>query len=246
MRDFFCYYGGKWTVAKRYPKPKYGKIIEPFAGGAGYSLRYAHLPVFLYDIDPIIFGIWSYLIKVTPQEIRRLPAQIENVDDFNIPQEAKWLIGFWLNKGTTTPQKKPSSWMKSMYRPKSHWGTMMREVIASQVEYIKHWKIFNQSYENAPDTTATWFVDPPYCGEHGKLYRCKFRDFKNLSVWCKHLQGLVIACEQFGADWLPFAPFAKIQALKGSQKHDIFSQEVVWVSDSGRNKSEWLTQPDIF
>jgi hypothetical protein len=28
----------------------------------------------------------------------------------DVPQEAKWLIGFWLNKGTTSPCNIPGKW----------------------------------------------------------------------------------------------------------------------------------------
>lgn len=56
LSPFFCYYGGKWRAALKYPKPAFAKVIEPFAGAAGYSLRYPHLDVTLYEIDPVVFG----------------------------------------------------------------------------------------------------------------------------------------------------------------------------------------------
>jgi hypothetical protein len=31
LRPFFPYYGSKWSLAKRYPAPRYDRIIEPFA-----------------------------------------------------------------------------------------------------------------------------------------------------------------------------------------------------------------------
>lgn len=40
LKPFFTYFGGKYRIAPRYPKPQYNTIIEPFAGSAGYSLRY--------------------------------------------------------------------------------------------------------------------------------------------------------------------------------------------------------------
>jgi hypothetical protein len=53
VRPFFGYYGGKWRDSvKHYPKPQFETIIEPFAGSAGYSLRYASHNVRLYEIDP--------------------------------------------------------------------------------------------------------------------------------------------------------------------------------------------------
>src|SRR5690606_32485643 len=41
---------------------------------------------------------------------------------------------------------------------------------ASQVDRIKHWKIIEGSYENAPDVKATSVVAPP-CDAAGKAYR---------------------------------------------------------------------------
>jgi len=40
LRPFWRYYGGKWRAAPRYPAPRHDLIIEPFAGAAGYAMRY--------------------------------------------------------------------------------------------------------------------------------------------------------------------------------------------------------------
>ena len=53
LRPFFGYYGGKWRDAlKHYPEPDHETIVEPFAGSAGFSLRYAHRKIILCEIDP--------------------------------------------------------------------------------------------------------------------------------------------------------------------------------------------------
>ena len=44
LRPFFCYYGGKWRAAPKYPPPEHDTIVEPFAGAAGYATRYALMP----------------------------------------------------------------------------------------------------------------------------------------------------------------------------------------------------------
>jgi len=36
----WSYYGSKKSIIDKYPPPKYGKIIEPFAGVASYSMKY--------------------------------------------------------------------------------------------------------------------------------------------------------------------------------------------------------------
>ena len=68
LRPFFGYYGGKWRDTPRlYPPPEHNTIVEPFAGSAGYSLRFPRTPrVILYEKDPIVAGVWQYLIGVKP------------------------------------------------------------------------------------------------------------------------------------------------------------------------------------
>lgn len=227
LRPFFSFYGGKWRVAPHYPKPAHSFITEPFAGSAGFSLRYYQRSVLLNDLDPALFGIWDYLIRVKPDEVLRLPVDIEHIDLLNIAQEAKWLIGFWLNKGASTPCKTPSKWMRSgIPTPNNYWGEYIRNRIASQVDYIKHWRVSNVSYERLPSVEATWFIDPPYI-KAGKGYKFKYIDYDLLSDWCKTRTGQVIVCEQEGADWLPFKTFRDIKANEGSRGGKI-SKEVVW------------------
>ena len=102
MRPFFPFYGSKWNLSRHYPVPRYDLVVEPFAGAAGYSTFYEPRLVHLYESDPVLVGVWDYLLKVDADEILRLPDLPkvgDCVDDHPIPQEAKWLIGFWLNRG---------------------------------------------------------------------------------------------------------------------------------------------------
>jgi hypothetical protein len=125
LRPFFGYYGGKWRDAlKHYPEPLYDTIVEPFAGSAGYALRYASHKIILCEIDPVLAEVWRYLIRVTPADIRAIPdVPIDGtVDDLKIPQEAKWLVGLWLNRGIAQPRVSPSKWMRDGIRPGSFWG----------------------------------------------------------------------------------------------------------------------------
>ena len=45
----FKWFGSKWQSAKRYPPPQYTLIVEPYAGGAGYSLNYCERAVLAGD-----------------------------------------------------------------------------------------------------------------------------------------------------------------------------------------------------
>lgn len=229
LKPFFCYYGGKWRAAPKYPAPQYDTIIEPFAGAAGYSTRHHQKKVILYDSDPVIAGLWDYLIHVSAEDIRRLPLEVKHVDDLKCCQEAKWLIGFWLNKGSATPHKQPTTWMTSGVRPNSHWGGVIRERIASQVDLIRHWKVFNREWDFAPNMEATWFVDPPYNNKAGTHYTHNSVHYPKLAEWCRCWKGQVIVCENDGADWLPFRPFATIKS-NSCKRGKGYSKEVIWTN----------------
>ena len=227
LSPFFCYYGGKWRAAPRYPDPEHDIIVEPFAGAAGYATRHADRKVILVEKDPVIAGLWRYLTSVSKDEILSLPLEVPaTVDDLDVCQEARWLIGFWLNKGMVAPNKRPSSWMKS--GNSTFWGPVIRQRIATQIEAIRHWRIIEGEYSSAPDVEATWFIDPPY-HESGRVYRTKFSEFEALANWCRSRSGQVMVCEQEGASWLPFKPFASIQS-NPSPKGKRRSREVIWLS----------------
>jgi 16S rRNA G966 N2-methylase RsmD len=86
------------------------------------------------------------------------------------------------------------------------WTQATRERIAGQLSSIRHWKIAEADYAEAPDVRATWFVDPPYEGA-GRYYAHSRIDYAELAQWSRSRQGQVIVCENEGATWLPFRPF---------------------------------------
>jgi site-specific DNA-adenine methylase len=232
MRPFFSFFGSKYRVAPHYPAPTHPTIIEPFAGAAGYSLRYPSHQIHLYDADPTICGLWDYLINVTPEEIRRLPLIFSHIDDVDLCSEAKALIGFWLNKASVQPAKSPSKWMRDyqLRQPGVYWGERIRERIASQVNSIRHWTISQASYEDIPDQgPATWFIDPPY-EIAGKAYKFHNLDYPALGHWCRSRRGQTIVCENEVAEWLPFRSFKSVKALEG-RRGGKRSEEAIWTND---------------
>jgi hypothetical protein len=232
---FFTYFGGKYRAATRYPPPQHGIIVEPFAGSAGYALRYPDRQVHLVDKSEPIAGIWDYLIRTPAAEIRRLPLLEPgaSVDTLDVPQEARWLLGMWVNPGSAQPKKTRGTWCHSdgYERQFQFWGDGVRERIAQQVDAIRHWRITCGDYTEAPDVDATWFIDPPYQGM-GKHYPCGADeiDFPALGAWCRTRRGQVIVCEQAGADWLPFGSFG---AFKSNQAHSgrTRTAEALWLND---------------
>ena len=230
---FFTYFGGKWRIAQHYPMPVYDTIIEPFAGSAGYSLHYPHKKVLLYDLDPIICGVWDFLIRSSEADILALPSKVVDARDLPVCQEAKWLIGFWLNKGMTAPCNIPGKWMRDHLRQgqriNSYWGDGIKRRIASQLCRIRHWKIKNTSYVSIPNRDACWYIDPPYT-DRASRYRYSKVDYPALAEWCRERRGQVIVCEQEGATWLPFAPFRAAKTMEGC-KGSKSIKEVLWTND---------------
>lgn len=226
MKPFFPFYGSKWNIARHYPAPRHSLVVEPFAGGAGYACFYDCPRVALFDADPIIAGVWQYLMKASEDEILALPNMPEvgdHVDNYAIPQEAKWLIGFWLNRGSAQPKKSRTAYSARTDKAQLNWGQRAKERIAAQQYLLAGWTVTNAPFRDAPDFEATWFVDPPY-GDKGKFYRIKFNDFESLGQWTRTRRGLVITCEGSGATWLPFQPLGHFKTTTGKATEvvDIF------------------------
>jgi site-specific DNA-adenine methylase len=228
LKPFWRYYGGKWRAAPRYPTPKFNTIVEPFAGAAGYSLRYPDLEIVLIEKYPVIAEMWRYLISVTHDEIQRIPS-VDHIDDLPswVPQPARDLVGFWLSNAVTSPRKTLTSGRKKLAasgRKLEGWTQATRDRVASQAHRIRHWKIIEGDYSRAPDALATWFVDPPYNNKAGSNYIHASVNYADLATWCRSRRGQILVCENEGATWAPFQPFATLKA--GVNGHG--SREVIW------------------
>lgn len=211
-------------------------IVEPFAGSAAYATRYADAKVLLIDKDPVIAAVWRYLTKVKESEVRSLPVfkgDESSIDSLGpLPEEARHLIGFWLYTGSSFPRDKRSSWAKTPEYADRFWGSHIRGRIASQVEAIRHWQVFEGSYEDAPNVVADWFVDPPY-EKAGRPYRCSSKDidYRRLADWTKSRRGQVIVCENVGATWLPFERFYDGGTANSNSG---VSEEAVFIMDDNK------------
>lgn len=204
--------------------------MEPFAGSAGYSLRYPNRRVVLCDLDPYIVDVWRYLLRVSESEILALPDLClgQTINDLHVCQEARWLIGFWLNKGAASPRQRPSAWMRQGLRPGAFWGKRVRETIAKQLKAVRHWEIINASYREISNRTATWFVDPPYevAGSHYR-FGSNNLDYEQLAQWCAERDGQVIVCENAHATWLPFV----VADCAKTTRRGRHSREAIWTHE---------------
>lgn len=202
----FSYYGSKSKIAHLYPAPKYGKIVEPFAGSARYSLLHFENDVILYDLSEYVVEVWKYLIAASEKDILSLPnvQSKRNIEtDFpHLTDAERWLIGFHLCRGKAVPRKVghgQNGWNRDKLR------------IAKNLYKIKHWKIFQRDYLNLPNENerATWFIDPPYQMVNqnplnSDRYKHSTLNYYSLANWSQRRQGLVIVCEGAGAEYLPF------------------------------------------
>lgn len=233
LLPFFTYYGGKNRATRqgRYPAPDHHRLMEPFAGSAGYAMAYPDRDVWINDPDPAVAGTWAYLANAEEREILALPdlAEGQTVNDLDLPQGARWLIGWWLNKGGAQPKLRPSSFMLHHAAGGPYWGGSIRRRIASQLGAIRHWTITDHDYEDLPNYEATWFIDPPYqtAGRHYRFGSAGL-DYARLGRWCESRRGQVIVCEEEGADWLPFRPLYETDQTEGRQKPARRRVEAVW------------------
>ena len=217
----WSYYGAKTKLVQHYPKPKHDLIIEPFAGSARYALKYWERDVLLYDKYEVIVRLWKWLQQCSPNDILKLP-NLKKGDDtreMNLTEMEILLLGFFAGGGGASPQ-----YMVSKFGEQN--SKSAKKKIASNLHKIKHWTIVQGSFDEIPNQTATWYVDPPYQfgGEHYK-HSSKKIDFAFLAEWCKSRDGQTIVCENTKADWLPFKPMVQFDGLQKTTTEAIWSNE---------------------
>jgi site-specific DNA-adenine methylase len=243
LHPFFSYFGSKYRLAKCYHLPQCDEIIEPFAGSAGYALRYHERQVSLYETYYPIVELWEWLINVKEEEILALPIKPNGAEKFDKdhPVEeivncvpARTLMGFWLTESQTNASRYPLSLSRG-----GNWTQRKIEMIASQLEHIRHWKVQHLSFENIDNVKATWFIDPPY-KEAGSRYKFNKIDYSALAQWCKERNGQVIVCEQDNAAWLPFE---HLRFGRNASNKDY--KELVWYKDTN-GSNETLKPEEAF
>ena len=219
------YFGNKGEIAELYPKPKFKKIIEPFAGSARYSLLHFESDVLLVDKYNVVVDIWRWLQQCSREDILKLPRlrQGERLSDYSFDcKEARDLLGFLIGSNVPSPKKQATG---IVAHRKNHINYQLVS-IANNLFKIKHWEIRLGDYSDIQNVEATWYIDPPYQvkGGDGYVYGNKDIDYSRLGEWCKSREGQVIVCESLPADWLPFRGLKR----KSNGMRGTWTMEAIW------------------
>ncbi len=234
IHPLFKCFGSKWMSARLLPAPKYDIVVEPFAGGAGYSLRHHEKKVWLYEKDPQVAFLWRWLIKeATESKIREIPQGLPegtDIREVGLSPGQELLLKFWQRTNNVGNCWTVSAWGNSP----GQWTANTRARVAAESQAIKHWEFGGTDWIDAFDDSenVTWFVDPPY--QYNYRYRQPPIDYSDLGNVCRTHTGQVIACEavcpKTGAipDWLPFAPWSeRVTSRRVSGRK---SKELLWTT----------------
>ena len=229
----FYYYGSKGELAHLYPPPLHGTIVEPFAGSASYAVH--HLlagtadRAVLVEKDPRVVELWRRLLAMDDAGLAALeaPAAGERTDDF---------LFMTVAAGNAIARCRSCRFSK---RAAGVWAGMHRSMQLAIPKLRGRVEVIEGDYREVPvDGPATWFIDPPYRPQEpsegsktvypkgmGYAPNCSADsiDYMELAAWCRTRSGQLIACEQAGADWLPFEPLVAAQDSQGRMK-----REVIW------------------
>ena len=217
------YYGSKTKIVKYYPAPRYGKIIEPFAGAAKYSLLYFDREIILVDKYRPLIVMWKWLQQCSENDILSLPKfkRGESIKGRQWDCEGQAVfMGFMMGRGLASPQYAVSTFVAS--EKQYHFDFAYRR-IAADLFKIKHWDIREGSYSDLTNEEATWFIDPPY-QFGGKYYKENSINYTELRHWVENRKGQKIVCENTKADWMSFKPLVEITGCKYK------TTEALWVA----------------
>ena len=231
----FKWYGSKWLSARHYPEPLHQDITEPFAGGAGYSLRYWDRNVILHDTDPHLRRLWPWLIEdATPDMIMDIPIDLpvgHDIRTVGLTDGQALLLKTWQRTNNVGDCWTVSPWGSLP----GQWTANTRARIADEIGAVKHWsfRASDACVAMQASDARTWFIDPMYM--YGYNYRAPALAYNDLAALINALVGQIIVCEgvcgKTGAipDWLPFRPFARRVTSRRRANNNHHCQEVVYV-----------------
>jgi hypothetical protein len=239
----FKVYGSKWSSSKLLPPPTYDKIVEPFAGGAGYALRHCEKNVILYERHYGLYPLWFWLINTAREsDVREIPINAPSYTDIRslgMCYGQALLLKWWQRTNNYSPTWETSAWGN---KP-GQWTANTRARVSEEISAIKHWTLGGDQcilsdrgsvYMHGIGSPATWFIDPPYEGNF--QYGGPAIDYVALAAACRVLPGQVIVCEAVNPKtgkvptWLPFEPWKKRVTSRRSVTagNGVYSSEMIY------------------
>jgi hypothetical protein len=232
LNPLFKCYGSKWSSSKHYPPPLDGlPIFEPFAGSAGYSLRYHWFDVVLWETNPLLQELWLWIInEATSQDILDIPLNLPigtDIRTLGLTRGQQLLLKHWQRTNNVGPCMTISPWGD---KP-GQWTENTRARVSEEIHAVKHWKFQEPKWNEI----GTWHIDGPY--QFNYQYGVKDFDYGKLSLSVHQLpvDSLVMVCEAVCPktgkvpNYLPFEP-SHLQVTsrrKYNQSHH--SRELIYV-----------------
>lgn len=235
INPLFKWFGSKWSAARLYPQPKYGTIIEPYAGSAGYCLNYADKNCIIYDSNDQLQELWLWLINdSTQQKILDIPINLPvgiDIRTTGLDRGQQLLLKHWQRTNNVGDCWTISKWG---HLP-GQWTANCRARVAEESQAIRHWE-FRSKLWNIDN--ATYFIDPPYL--YNYRYRVKGFDYERMTdaICSLPANTQAIVCEatcpktEKIPDYLPFTPFAKRVTSRRAAGNHIHSNELIYVQQS--------------
>jgi len=239
----FKWFGSKWLSSKHLPAPRYDTIIEPFAGGAGYSLRYADRKVVIAESNSHLHELWQWLIRdATEALIREIPLSVPvgtNILSLGLSRGQSLLLKTWQRTNNVGDCWTISPWGNLP----GQWTANTRARVASEVDAVRHWELWSNGIPvlhqcvglGAKD--STFFVDPPY------LYNYQYKaplliGYSQLGMTVGRLaeRNQVIVCEAIEPktgrvpDWLPFTAWQSRVTSRRKADCQHHSKELLWTN----------------
>jgi hypothetical protein len=239
LKAAFSFYGGKSRIAHLYPVPKHDLIIEPFCGGASYSLLHGEgRSVWINDADPKVYGMWTFLRDQLPDWLERIPPSVSvgvRASEL-VPGAPEGLVSILQAEANQGTQGARGVHDQVTSMGAKCWPRLQRKLQWAH-EKVQGWKITNLPFaavadetSNQPNPTATWFIDPPYNNAAGARYRQQVDDYAELRDFCLSRTGQVIVCEGEGAAWLPFQPLVERRGVR-SRYQTSTAREFIWTAE---------------
>jgi hypothetical protein len=234
----FKWFGSKWLSAKLLPAPECDMIIEPYAGGAGYSLRHVEKRVILWDDNPFLQELWKWLIDVAaakPDLVTDIPLKLPegtDIRDIGLSRGQALLLKHWQRTNNVG-----NCWTISPWGNKpGQWTANTRARVADDVGAVAHWEFRKPEPEEC--RRATIFYDPPYQYNYRYGFPKDGFDFEALATearhWGKNTQ--VIVCEArdpktgMSPNYLPFRDFGSRITSRRKEGRNTHSKELIWIS----------------